>query len=166
MTAILIVLGIILLICLANSGSEKPKKSKAEAEKELLWKLRRFSRPEAYDKAFELFEEYPEYDLELYPPFKSWYKTFIDDWHKDGCVKLKNGGKYHPENDPLYDPNAPDWFGTYHIFRDYDDEDDNDDDGEDLVAKVLEERRLERMTSRERSDYDYQMKMRRKNQSF
>ncbi len=155
MTTIFIVLGIILLICLANSGSAKPKMTKAEAEKELLWELRRFSRPEAYDKAFELFDEYPEYDLELYPPFKSWYKTFVDEWHKEGCIKLKNGGKYHPENDPLYDPNAPDWFDTYHIFRDYDDDDDEyNDDDEDVLAKLYEQQKIDRMSLTERIDYE------------
>ena len=98
-------------------------------------------------------KEYPEYDLENYPPFRSWYKTFIDTYNEDGCIRLKNGGTYRTKDDPLYDPDAPDWYDTYYIYRD-DVEEEKEDDGEDLVAKVLEKRRVERMTWRERKRYE------------
>lgn len=159
MTAIFIVLGIILLICLANSGSVKPKMTKAEVERELLWMMQHCPSEEV----IKFYNDHTDYNLKNYPPFKSWYKHFIDFALEAGIIRLKGGGKYDPNEDHLYDPNAVDWYDTYAIHYD---EDEDDDEGEDLVAKVLEERRLERMTSRERSDYDYQMKMRRKNSLF
>ena len=182
MTAILIVLGIILLICLANSGSEKPKKSKAEVRRELLWKMKHWQGQEELDDIFRFYNDHTDYDLKNYPPFKSWYKTHVDDWLKDGCIRLKGGGEYKPEEDPLYDPDAPDWYDTYDIRYIYDDEeeddddednddceeddndddednddfdeDDNDDDEEDVLAKLYERQKIDRMSLTERIDYE------------
>ena len=152
MTAILIVLGIILLICLANSGSEKPKMTKAEVERELLWKMQHCSSEEV----IKFYNDHTDYDLKNYPPFKSWYKHFIDFAFEAGIIRLKGGGKYDPNEDHLYDPNAADWYDTYAIHYD---EDEDDDEEEDLVAKVLEQRRIEKMTIFEESDYRYKKRL-------
>ena len=159
MTAILIVLGIILLICLANSGSAKPKMSKAQARKELLWKMQHCQGPEEINAVFNFYFEHED-DLRDYLPFKSWYKNFVDFALEAGIIRLKGGGEYNPKEDPLYDPNAADWYDTYKIHY-YDGDDDDDDD---VLEKLYEQQKIDNMTWRERKRYEEEK--RRKNRSF
>lgn len=68
---------------------------------------------------------YPEYELTEWIVFRSWYKDLVDHAlsHPDiYTLKAKGGEPYYKEDDPLYDPDAPDWWENYALKIDDDDE--------------------------------------------
>lgn len=87
---------------------------------------------------------YPEYELTEWIVFKSWYKDLVDHAlsHPDiYTLKAKGGEPYYKEDDPLYDPNAPDWYENYAPKRYDDDEDDVVYIRRDKVEEMLEQRK-------------------------
>lgn len=91
------------------------------------------------------FRCYPEYELTDWIVFRSWYKDLVDHAlaHPDIYTLTVNGGEpYRPEDDNLYDPNAPAW-SEYALKREYDDDDDDESEDDlldwDPFAKEKEE---------------------------
>lgn len=84
-----------------------------------------------------IFRNYPQWHLEDWVVFRSWYKAQIDHMVKYPDIyglKMKGTGEpYNADKDPLYDPNAPDWeqYDRPHYDEDDYDEDDEDDDDDD-----------------------------------
>ncbi len=83
----------------------------------------------------DIFRNYPQWHLEDWIVFRAWYKAQIDFMEKYpdiyGLKNKRDGGPYCKEEDPLYDPNAPDWdqYDRKHYYDDeYEDADDNIDD--------------------------------------
>ncbi|MDE7396419.1 MAG: hypothetical protein K2M98_01690 [Muribaculum sp.] len=82
-----------------------------------------------------IFRNYPQWELQNWDVFRSWYKAQIDHMvarpNIYGMTIKEDGSPYSKEKDPLYDPDAFDWyqFKESH-FHNYDDDDDNyyDDD--------------------------------------
>ena len=122
--------------------------TKAEVERELLWKMQHCSSEEV----IKFYNDHTDYDLKNYPPFKSWYKHFIDFAFEAGIIRLKGGGKYDPNEDHLYAPNAADWYDTYDIRYTYDDEED-DDDIQNYIDEMREKELIRRMPMAVRNDY-------------
>lgn len=81
----------------------------------------------------EIFRNYPQWHLEDWVVFRSWYKAQIDHMVKYpeiyGLRTKGTGEPYSADKDPLYDPEAPGWeqYDRPH----YDDDDDDDDDFDD-----------------------------------
>ena len=67
----------------------------------------------ALNEVNDIFNKYPQWELENWEVFRAWYKSLIDYAleHPDifTLTSKINGGEYSTEADPLYDPNAPDW---------------------------------------------------------
>lgn len=87
----------------------------------------------------EIFTLYPLWRLQYWVVFRSWYKAQIDHMIERPEIygmKFKGGDPYSKEEDPLYDPDAPDW-SLYEYKQNYDDKydslnfDDHDDDDYD-----------------------------------
>lgn len=80
----------------------------------------------------EILRNYPQWHLEDWVVFRSWYKAQIDHMVKYPEIyglRIKGTGEpYSTDKDPLYDPEAPDW-ELYDRPR-YDDEEDDDNDDE------------------------------------
>ena len=60
----------------------------------------------------ELSEKHPERKFSSWIVFKAWYKDVIDfaESHPSAIsITLNNGKPYNKFDDPMYDPNAPDW---------------------------------------------------------
>ena len=84
----------------------------------------------------ENFHNYPQWELHNWEVFRAWYKAQIDHMVQKPEIyglTLKGGLPYSKEEDPLYDPNAPDWeqFDRPRYYYDEDDEDDDNYDDED-----------------------------------
>lgn len=81
----------------------------------------------AFKEFNEIFRNYPQWRLQDWVVFRSWYKNVIDQAVKFPDVyklEFKDGTMpYSKEQDPMYDPDAPDW----EQFNPYYDDDDNDD---------------------------------------
>lgn len=78
----------------------------------------------------EIFRNYPQWDLSKWEVFRAWYKAQIDymsEFPEIYHMTMTGTGKpYSKEEDPLYDPGAPDW-EQFDSPRHYDDDDDDDD---------------------------------------
>ena len=78
----------------------------------------------------DIFRNYPQWELEKWEVFRAWYKDLIDHALENPEIynlAMKDGSDYNKEQDPLYDPDAPDW-KQFDRKRYYDDDDDDDDD--------------------------------------
>lgn len=75
-----------------------------------------------------LFKKHPRYRLSKWIVFRSWYKHIVDDYID--CMAMKDGSPYSKEEDPMYDPTAPDWeiYDRDHSYDYVGDEDDDDDE--------------------------------------
>lgn len=70
----------------------------------------------AMEEFNQIFKNYPGWHLDKWEPFRSWYKHQIDFLAErpEVCgMKFKDGRPYRKEEDPLYDPDAPDWEKKY-----------------------------------------------------
>lgn len=79
----------------------------------------------------DIFRNYPQWDLSNWEVFRAWYKAQIDhmiDRPEIYGLTLKGGLPYNKDDDPLYDPDAPDWeqFDRPCYYDDKDDEADED----------------------------------------
>ncbi|MDE6277252.1 MAG: hypothetical protein K2M06_04005 [Muribaculaceae bacterium] len=81
----------------------------------------------------DIFRNYPQWELQDWPVFRAWYKAKIDymmRYPEIYGLKMKaDGSPYSKENDPLYDPGAPDWeqFDCCSPDDDFNDIDDEED---------------------------------------
>lgn len=88
----------------------------------------------------DIFRNYPQWELQNWEVFRSWYKNKIDYMLKYPDIyrltMKSDGSPYAIENDPLYDPKAPDWeqYDNYHT-HDLEDEDEDDDDDFDYYGE-------------------------------
>lgn len=85
----------------------------------------------------DIFRNYPQWELDKWEVFRAWYKAQIDHMVKKPEIyglTLKGGLPYSKEEDPLYDPDAPDWeqFDRPRYYYDEKEDDDNDYDDDDL----------------------------------
>lgn len=78
----------------------------------------------------EIFRNYPQWHLEDWVVFRSWYKAQIDHMVKYpdiyGLKITGTGEPYSADKDPLYDPEAPDWEQYDRPHYDDEEEDDNE----------------------------------------
>ncbi len=81
----------------------------------------------------DIFRNYPQWEFQSWEVFRAWYKHLIDHALENPHIynlKMKDGSQYSKENDPLYDPGAPEW-EQFDRKRYYDDDDDEDNDNGD-----------------------------------
>lgn len=110
-------------------------KRKAKEEQMLFW-MQYCSFPDAMRDIEQLFRQNKHLKLHRYKAFRAWYK-YHKDWEKKDLefyAKLLANGMTTHEEDPYYDPNAPDWaqFDRPHYYDDDDADEDYDDyDGDD-----------------------------------
>ena len=95
--------------------------------------------PDTLNEIIKIFKKSPNLNLHRYPAFRAWYK-YHKDWEKedqDFYKKLSAAGMLPHEEDPYYDPEAPDWLKfhvPYYLREDWhgDDDDEDDDDDDDF----------------------------------
>lgn len=80
----------------------------------------------------DIFRNYPQWEFHKWVVFRAWYKNLIDHAIENPEIynlTMKDGSDYNKEQDPLYDPDAPDWeqFDRKRYYSDDNDDDDNDD---------------------------------------
>lgn len=85
----------------------------------------------------DIFRNYPQWELEKWEVFRAWYKQIIDHALANPeiyIMRMKDGSDYTKEQDPLYDPDAPDWeqFDRPRYYYDEEDEGDEDDYDDDF----------------------------------
>lgn len=111
-----------------------------EAVKSRMWVVMQFGHEDGIKGALkefnDIFRNYPQWELENWDVFRSWYKDLIDHAlaHPDiyTLTDKFDGGPYSKMRDPLYDPKAPDWDQfAVPVYDDEDDKDDKDDEDED-----------------------------------
>ena len=81
----------------------------------------------------DIFRNYPQWELSNWEVFRAWYKAQIDhmlEYPEIYAMTMPDGTVYTKEDDPLYDPDAPDW-EQYDRPRSSDDDDDDDCDDDD-----------------------------------
>lgn len=85
----------------------------------------------------EIFKANRDLKLTRWIVFRSWYKEQIDHMLQNPDIYhlSVNGAAYCKEDDPLYDPEAPDW-SIYDSERNYYDDDNDDDDDFDDFRNV------------------------------
>ncbi len=120
---------------LRNLVTERQKKRK-ELQETMLVKMQ-------YMQGFEhtvtelnkIFTANRKLKLTRWIVFRSWYKEQIDHMlqHPDIYHLTVDGAPYSKEEDPLYDPTAPDWsiYDRQHYYSDEDDEEYDDEDDYD-----------------------------------
>lgn len=106
-----------------------------EKEEQMLFWMQYRSFPDAMRAIEQLFRQNKHLKLHRYRAFRAWYK-YHKDWEKNNpefYAKLLANGMTPHEEDPYYDPNAPDWaqFDRPHYYDNCDDDDDYDDDYDD-----------------------------------
>ena len=71
----------------------------------------------------EIFRNYPQWELKNWEVFRAWYKAQMDHMlqYPDIYRLSADGAPYVKEDDPLYDPEAPDW--SLYDRAHYDDDD-------------------------------------------
>lgn len=72
-----------------------------------------------------IFNGHPDWELQKWEPFRSWYKNNIDFMVQyPDCydLTLGDGRPYKKEDDLLYDPDALDWYKVYQDWRPVPDE--------------------------------------------
>lgn len=88
------------------------QEQRAQKEEEILIMMRISpSYPATLRDIEEMFRKYPHLKLHRYKPFRAWYKYIKRDEVEDPefYAKLLAAGMTPHEQDPYYDPNAPDW---------------------------------------------------------
>lgn len=91
----------------------------------------------------DIFRNYPQWELEKWVVFRAWYKQIVDHALANPeiyILRMKDGSDYTKEQDPLYDPDAPDWeqFDRPYCLDDEEDDDDYTDTG-NKYRKAAEE---------------------------
>lgn len=89
----------------------------------------------------EIFRNYPQWHLQGWEVFQAWYKNLIDHAleHPDiYFLKMKSGGEYRKEDDPLYNPDALPW-EQFDRVRDYDDSEDDFPDRRPNLKRAAKE---------------------------
>ena len=105
---------------------------KRKLKKHMLFIMQYHGIEENLKELNDIFRNYPQWELHKWEVFRAWYKAQIDHMvlHPDIYGLSLNGEPYKKENDPLYDPSAPDW-ALYDRDHYYDDDDDDFDDDDD-----------------------------------
>lgn len=112
------------------------QRERAEQEQLIFYILKwDYLLPEKERLVREIIDKNPLLKLHRFKPFRAWYKYYRDREKSDPeyYKLLIASGKTPHEEDPYYDPKAPDWF-DYHIpsyMRDDYEEDDDDDEYDD-----------------------------------
>lgn len=118
-----------------------PKKVKEH----MLFIMQYHSTDETLKELNEIFRNYPQWELENWEVFRAWYKAQIDymiDRPEIFGLTMKGSGEpYIKEQDPLYDPDAPDWsqYDRPYYDDDVDDDDIDDNDSGHNLRKAAEE---------------------------
>lgn len=129
----LIIAAVIGIIWRAKNGVDLLATLETDPEKvkeHMLFIMQYHGAEENLKELNDIFRNYPQWELEKWEVFRAWYKDLIDHALENPEIynlAMKDGSDYNKEQDPLYDPDAPDW-EQFDRKRYYDDDDDDDDD--------------------------------------
>ena len=99
----------------------------------------------AFKEFNDIFRNYPQWRLQDWVVFRSWYKDQIDYMYAEPNIyrmSMKyDDSPYSKEKDHLYDPDAPAWetFKEHRVYEDDDDDSDDYGDGSYSIRKSAEE---------------------------
>lgn len=118
------------------------QEKRREKEEHMLFIMQWNPFGEALSEIDKMFRKNKELKLHRYKAFRAWYKYNIDFMlTKPDIYNLSFKGSHSPyckEDDPMYDPNAPDW-EIYDREHDSSDDDFQDDDNLGERSKGLSE---------------------------
>lgn len=108
--------------------AKERQRRRKELREHILWHMQiPYSNPEKLRNIEKIFRQNPDLKLHRYLPFRAWYKHYMGSYleNPDFYAKLIAAGMTPLDQDPYFDPNAPDWeqFDQEHY---YDDDDDDD----------------------------------------
>jgi len=110
--------------------ARKRQKKREDLQETMLFKMQYMQGLEhCISELNEIFKANRELKLTRWIVFRAWYKAQIDHMlqHPDIYHLSVDGNPYDKDEDPLYDPAAPDW-SIYEREHNYRDDVDNDDD--------------------------------------
>ena len=136
---LLVIVAVMDIIWRARNGVDLLATPEADREKvkEHMLFIMQYGHPDGIKGALsefnDIFRNYPQWELEKWEVFQAWYKQLIDraiEKPEIYNLKMKDGSDYNKEQDPLYDPDAPNWeqFDRPCYYEDEEDDEDDDDD--------------------------------------